>query len=177
MGPVTSGGSSKVQVGRVVRGQGSGTYADWGEQRPWCEGGGGRGRARYMAQSSMRGRSRQRAKIRKGACERDCRAEGEGQLGREGQGTESCGMPDAAAASAGWSHGQTHCTRPGVESTSGRWEHGGIRNGMGGHLSHSGLQRGPGRPLVAVREGGSAVKSHSKLQLRGGRGRGVDCGG
>lgn len=64
MGPVTSGGSSKVQVGRVVRGQGSGTYADWEEQeqRPWWEGGGGRGRARYMAQSSMRGRSRQRAK-------------------------------------------------------------------------------------------------------------------
>lgn len=38
---------------------------------------------------------------------RDCRAQGEGQLGREGQGTESCGMPDAAAASAGWSHGHT----------------------------------------------------------------------
>lgn len=109
MGPVTSGGSSKVQVGRVVRGQGSGTYADWEEQeqRPWWEGGGGRGRARYMAQSSMRGRSRQRANSRKGACERDCRAEGDGQLGREGQGTESCGMPDAAAASAGWSHGHT----------------------------------------------------------------------
>lgn len=39
---------------------------------------------------------------------RDCRAEDEGQLGREDQGTESCGMPDAAAASAGWSP-WTHC--------------------------------------------------------------------
>lgn len=63
---------------------------------------------------------------------RDCRAAREGQLGREGQGTESCGMPDAAAASAGWSHGHTVCAWPGVESASGRWGHGGIRNWMAG---------------------------------------------
>lgn len=67
-----------------------------------------------MAQSSMRGRSRQGNVQRAERVHvRDCRAEGEGQLGREGQGTESCGMPDAAAASAGWSHG-IHCTWPGV---------------------------------------------------------------
>lgn len=61
---------------------------------------------------------------------RDCRAEGEGQLGREGQGTESCGMPVAAAASAGWEP-WTHCTWPRRgRAPCGRWEHGGWYNAI-----------------------------------------------
>lgn len=108
---------------------------------------------------------------------RDCRAEGDGQLGREGQGTESCGMPDAAAASAGWSHGYT-VHGPAWESAV--WPLGTRRRHTqldGEYLSHSGLQRAPGSLLVTVGEGGSAVKSHSKLKLRGeGRGRGVGWG-
>lgn len=81
---------------------------------------------------------------------RDCRAEGEGQLGREDQGTESCGMPDAAAASAGWSP-WTHCmymARRGERL----WPLGNTEVKVyaivdGRHLSHSGLQTRPGRPL------------------------------
>lgn len=128
-----------------------------------------------MAQSSMRGRSRQRAKTER-VHVRDCRAEGEGQLGREGQGTESCGMPDGAAASAGWSHGYT------VHGPV--WESAVLPLGTrrrhmqldGEYLSHSGLQRGPGSPLVTVGEGRSAVKSHSELKLRG-RGEGEELAG
>lgn len=73
MGPrkkVTSGGSSEVQMGRVVRGVKVAVPVRTGRNSGldgWeVQGEGGR---RYMAQSSMRGRSRQRAKSRKGACE------------------------------------------------------------------------------------------------------------
>lgn len=43
----------------------------------------------------------------------------------------------------------------------------------GGQLSHSGLQREPGRPLVTARGGGSTVKSHSELHPREGEGEGA----
>lgn len=87
---------------------------------------------------------------------RDCRAAREGQLGREGQGTESCGMPDAAAASAGWSHGHTVCTWPGVESASGCWGHGGIRNWMAGVCLTPDFREDQDQegPLVTARDGG-----------------------
>lgn len=71
---------------------------------------------------------------------RDCRAEGEGQLGREGQGTESCGMPDAAAASAGWEP-WAHGTWPGVGER--RVADGNTEDGVCDCMSHSGPQRRP----------------------------------
>lgn len=87
---VTSGGSSEEQMDRVVRevkvavpfraGKSSG---------PGGRGGAGRGTWPRAACEAEAGNVQRAERVHV----RDCRAEGEGQLGREGQGTVSCGMP------------------------------------------------------------------------------------